>query len=136
MRNVNHKNNTPVAGEHLCMRCSWGQCIMGYRESDCMVICTNCQPNVTVPFPVMECSGFHDKHRPDWEQMEKLAIDIQPVRISTRTAGFGAAREAAPMAAPQEDGVDAEDEAAFVRWVITNLAEKGPAGGGGRGYIW
>lgn len=135
MRNVSHKNSLPAGSEYLCRRCSWGQCIMGYRESDCMVICTNCQPNVTVPFPVMECSGFHDKHRPNWSQMQKLAIDIQPVRLSARTAGFSAASETASAATPQQD-TDREDEAAFVRWIITSLAEKDPGRCGGRGYIW
>lgn len=35
-------------------------------------------PNIVVPFVIYECSGFYDKNRPDWEQMEKLAITVAP----------------------------------------------------------
>ena len=90
MGKLNVKNGTPIGNAHLCKNCSWGQFMIGYRESDVRAICTNTNPNIVVPFTMYECSEFSDKHKPDWEQMEKLAISIQPVRISTRTAGFSA----------------------------------------------
>jgi hypothetical protein len=90
------KNGTPVGNVHLCRACSWGQFMTGYRESDMLVICTNTSPNIVVPFTMLECSGFSDKYRPDWQQMEKLAIDIQPVRISQKTAGFSTANPHGP----------------------------------------
>ncbi len=136
MRKVNLKDGTPAGQEYLCMRCSWGQCITGHRESDRLVICTNSQPNMVVPFAVLGCTSFHDKHRPNWDQMRKLAIDIQPVRVSTRTTGFSRAAEAGPITMPHRDEEDEEDQAAFVRWLVTSLTEKHPAGGGSRGYIW
>ncbi|HVU48666.1 MAG TPA: hypothetical protein VHD85_21240, partial [Terracidiphilus sp.] len=61
-----------------------------------------------VPFVVLECTGFDDKFRPDWNQMQKLAIDIQPVRVSSRTKGFSSVTEARPVTVPIED----EDEEA------------------------
>jgi hypothetical protein len=88
MGKLHVKNGTPVGNTHLCNSCSWGQFITGYRDSDRLAICTNTSPNVVLPFTVYECTGFSDKHRPDWEQMKNLAIDIQPVRISSKTAGF------------------------------------------------
>ena len=82
------KNGTPVGNEHLCKSCTWGQFTIGYRESDALVICTNTNPNMRVPFVVQDCSGFQDKHRPDWNQMQKLAIEIRPARTLRKTPGF------------------------------------------------
>jgi hypothetical protein len=91
MGKLNVKNGTPVGSTHPCKNCSWGQFMIGYRESDVLAICTNSSPNIVVPFTMYECSEFSDKHKPNWEQMEKLAIDIQSVRVSSRTAGFSVA---------------------------------------------
>jgi hypothetical protein len=136
MRKANAKNGTPTSDQHLCLRCSWGQCMTGYRESDRRVICTNSQPNMLVPFPVQDCTSFHDKHRPDWRRMNKLAIDVQPLRISSRTTGFSVAADTRPLGMPNDDEDEEEDEAALVRWIITNFSEQNPAGDPGRGYIW
>ena len=81
MGKLNIKNGTPVGGEHLCMRCSWSQCITGYRESDRLVICNKTNPDMVVPFVVLECTSFDDKYRPNWQQMEKLAIDVTPAPL-------------------------------------------------------
>jgi len=42
---------------------------------------------LVVPFKVRECSNFTDKNRPTWEQMQDLAIEIQPVSF-VKAAGF------------------------------------------------
>lgn len=89
MGKVNVKNGTPVGSEHLCKRCTWGQFVRGYRDSDLLVICTNASPNFRVPFTVYDCSEFSDRHEPNWEQMNKLAIEVAPVRVSAPTKGFG-----------------------------------------------
>ena len=34
MRKVTVKNGTPVGNEHLCKRCTFGQSVTGYRQSD------------------------------------------------------------------------------------------------------
>jgi hypothetical protein len=89
----------------------------GYRESDLLVICTNTNPNIVVPFTMLECTEFSDKFRPDWQQMEKLAIDIQPVRVSAKTAGFSSNEILRPVkvvGAEKDDNED-KDEAALVR---------------------
>jgi hypothetical protein len=118
------KNGTPVGNEHLCKSCTWGQVTAGYRESDVLAICTNTNPNIKLPFTVHECSEFQDKSRPDWEQMEKLAIQIQPLRVSKKTRGFSVAETLRPekpeleVASEKEDPdfeyVDALAEAALV----------------------
>jgi len=114
MGKMNVKDGTPMGNEHLCSRCTWNQCMTGYRESDRLVICTNTNPNMVIPFTVMECTGFSDKHRPDWEQMEKLAIHVGSARVSRRTAGFSSAVEARPLAVPEvADDEDEENEAAL-----------------------
>jgi hypothetical protein len=89
MGKLNVKNGTPVGIEHRCKSCSWGQYTTGYRESEVMVFCTNTSPNFRVLFPIHECSEYYDRHRPGYEEMKKLAIDIQPVRVSKKTRGFG-----------------------------------------------
>lgn len=76
MGKLNVKNGTPVGSEHKCRGCVHGQFTVGYRDSDYLVICTNVNPNQVVAFPVYECTEFWDRHRPDWEQMEKLALDF------------------------------------------------------------
>jgi hypothetical protein len=114
MSKVNVKNGTPVGNTHLCDSCHWGQFITGYRESDRMAICTNTSPNIVLPFTVYACSSYSDKHKPDWEQMKKLAIDIRPVRVSKKTAGFSTTIAPRPVAVPAEDE-DNEDEAAIAR---------------------
>jgi hypothetical protein len=110
MGKMNVKNGTPVGNAHLCMNCSWGQCMTGYRESDRLVICNKTSPDFIVPFTMLECTGFEDKHRPDWRTMEKLAIHIRPVRVSSPTSGFSVAAEPRPLTKVEVD--EDEDEVA------------------------
>jgi hypothetical protein len=49
----------------------------------------NTNPNIVVPFTVFDCSEFSDKRKPTWDEMEKLAIAVEPVRTSAKTQGFG-----------------------------------------------
>ena len=89
MSKLTVKNGTPVGNAHLCKSCNWGQVVAGYRESDLLVICMNTNPNIVVPFTVFDCSEFSDKRKPTWDEMEKLAIAVEPVRVSAKTRGFG-----------------------------------------------
>lgn len=114
MGKLNVKNGTPVGNTPLCINCSWGQCITGFRESDRLVICNKTSPNLIVPFTVLECTSFEDKHRPDWRQMQNLAIEIQPVRVSARTAGFSPLVDTSRVAEADDDDCS-EDEAAIAR---------------------
>ena len=107
MGKLNVKNGTPVGCEPLCKRCTWGQSMVGYRDSDRLVLCTNVMPNLSVPFPVHECSEFNDRHKPSLEQMSKLALRVGPTRLSARTRGFQAVTTLRPVRVKEE-----EDEAA------------------------
>ena len=71
------------------------------------VICTNVNPNLKVPFTVHDCSAFSDKHRPTWEQMDKLAIEFSPLRVSAPTRGFATVTTIQPVRVDED-----EDEAA------------------------
>lgn len=115
MGKLNIKNGTPVGSENLCRRCSCAQVTTGYRESDLLVVCTNTNPNIVVPFVVRDCTEFTDKRKPDWEQMQKLAINIQPVRVSTKTKGFSVAVPIVPSEDSDEGADELEDEVASVR---------------------
>ena len=110
MGKMNVKNGTPVGNEHLCKRCNWGQVVAGYRESDLLVICMNTNPNSVVPFTVFDCSEFSDKRKPTWDEMEKLAIAVDPVRVSAKTRGFYAVTTIQPARDDDED----QNEAARV----------------------
>lgn len=97
MGKVNLKNGTPVGNAHLCRNCTSGQIVSGYRESDLLVICTNVSPNLVVPFTVLECSGFSDRNRPTFEQMNRLAIRVNSAPLSARTRGFQAVTRVQPV---------------------------------------
>lgn len=112
MVNVKVKNGTPLAGPHLCRHCSLGQVVTGYRETDLFVICTNSRPNHLVPFPVRECTEYQDRNRPDWEQMEKLAIDLTEEMKRKPTPGFrGAGFASVPVVVENEDEDELEEVA-------------------------
>ena len=98
-----------MGNAHLCLRCTWAQAMTGYRESDRLVICNKTYPDMVVPFVMLDCTGFDDKHRPSWKQMEKLAIRVPARPVSARTKGFAAVAEACPAAA-EEKGKDAGEE--------------------------
>ena len=110
MGKLNVRNGTPVGNEHLCKNCDWGLFMTGYRESDVLVFCTNARPNFRVPFVVHECSEYQDKTQPDWEQMEKLAIQIEPMRLSKKTRGFHATETLRPEEPDYEPAFEGEDE--------------------------
>ena len=104
MGKLNLKNGTPVGNQHLCKGCNHGQFMTGYRESDVLAFCGNLYPAFRLPFVVHECSDFEDRQKPDWEQMEKLAIDVAPAPM--KPVGFKVGigfREAAIVIRDDED---------------------------------
>jgi len=80
------KNGTPVGSVSLCRTCTSAQIMTGYRESELITICDNVHPNLVVPFNIYECTGYYDKNRPSWKQMQDLAIDIVPATL--KPVGF------------------------------------------------
>jgi hypothetical protein len=132
-----NQNTTPRVGHgHLCVRCSWGQSMTGYRESDHLVICTYSNLNLTVPFPILNCTSFEDRCRPSWMEMQRLAIDLRRMQVTTRTVGFGRTREARPSVRHRQDPDTTEDEAALFRWLAESLAEDPSSDPVRGGYIW
>ena len=79
------KNGTPVTSDPLCHSCKWVHMQRGFRESEELVFC-NYNDIRVVPFPVRECSDYRNRTHPDWEQMEKLALPIEPP--TNKPAGF------------------------------------------------
>jgi len=80
------KNGTAVGTESLCKTCSFAIVFTGYRESEQMSMCTRVHPNIVLPFTVNTCSGYYDKNRPSYQQMQKLAIDVTPAPL--KPVGF------------------------------------------------
>ncbi len=103
MGKINIRNGTPVGSASVCETCTWAHIIRGFRESEMLVFCECVNPNILVPFKVSECSAHSDKNRPNWEQMEKLAIDVRPA-ASMKPAGFRV------VALPSGASADENDE--------------------------
>ncbi len=100
MGNTVVKNGTPVGSASLCRTCTRALILSGYRESEMLTMCTYPEPNMAVPFVVYECTGYYDKNRPSWQQMQKLALDVtpsplKPVGFKT-AAGFTTVGQAHP----------------------------------------
>lgn len=72
------KGGTPAGSVSLCKTCTSAHIMTGFRESEMVTLCTEVHPNIVLPFQVYECTGYYDKNRPDWKQMEKLAIHVSP----------------------------------------------------------
>jgi hypothetical protein len=104
-------NGTPVGDTHLCKHCNWGQYMTGYRETEVLVICTNSNPARAVPFVVHQCTEYQDRNRPDFDQMEKLAINFHVNGHRNPTPGFrGSGFATVPVIVDDED--EGEDEVA------------------------
>ncbi len=86
MGNLYVKNGTPIGSVSLCLSCSNGHTIEGYRESEAIQICTY-DRSMTIPFRVKSCSNHHDKNKPTWLQMQKLAIPVD-ARRTFKPVGF------------------------------------------------
>jgi hypothetical protein len=80
------KNGTPIGSESLCKTCSSALVFTGYRESEQMSMCTWVHPNIVLPFTVNTCTGYYDKNRPTYKQMQDLAIDVTPAPL--KPVGF------------------------------------------------
>lgn len=81
------KGGTPVGSDSLCRTCASAQIMSGFRESELVTICDNVHPNIVVPFNIHECTGYYDKNRPSWDDMKKLAINVEP-RSTFKPVGF------------------------------------------------
>ena len=84
----------------------------GYRESEMVTMCSGIHPNIVVPFRIYECTGYHDKNKPTWQQMQKLAIHVsagnpKPVGFKVGV-GFLDTRKVVP-AEDDEDEMDDDD---------------------------
>jgi hypothetical protein len=109
------KGGTPVGSESLCRSCTYAHTMTGYRESELITVCTNVGPNIVVPFQIYECTGYYDKNRPDWQQMQKLAINVSDAPLKPLgfkvSAGF----------MPESDEENDEDKAAILKNVRGRL---------------
>ena len=102
------KGGTPVGSDSLCRTCTSAHIMVGYRESERLTMCNDVHPNIIVPFTIYECSGYYDKNRPSWEQMEKLAIDVTPAPM--KPVGFKVGVGFHEKAVPREVAVPADDD--------------------------
>jgi hypothetical protein len=87
------KGGTPIGSDSLCRTCSNAQVMTGYRESEMVTMCDAVHPNIVVPFRIYDCNRYHDRNKPTWQQMQKLAIRVsadKPKPLGFKVgAGFG-----------------------------------------------
>jgi hypothetical protein len=95
------KGGTPLGSESLCRTCSSAHIMTGYRESERITICNDVHPNIVVPFIIYECSGYYDKNRPTWDQMEELAIDVSTAPMKPVGFKVGVGFREAAVAKPE-----------------------------------
>lgn len=96
MRTITIKGGTPQHGDALCRTCYWAHIQKGFRESEELLHCCFSQFR-RVPFPVAECTDYNDKTVPNRQEMERIALSIDPSRARKpagfTTAGFVGDRE-------------------------------------------
>lgn len=71
-------------------------------------MCDHVYPAIVVPFRIYECSGYYDKNRPTWQQMEKLAIDVTPAPM--KPVGFKVGVGFHDTAVPRKVAEPADDD--------------------------
>jgi hypothetical protein len=104
------KGGTPIGSDSLCRTCSYAHIMAGYRESELITMCYRVDPNIVVPFLIYECTGYYDKNRPNWRQMEKLAIDVTPSPMKPVGFKVGVGFHEAAVPRTREDDFDEEDD--------------------------
>jgi hypothetical protein len=99
------KGGTPVGSASLCKTCSYALIMTGYRESEMITMCSDIHPNIVVPFLIYECTGYYDKNRPTWKQMEDLAIEVatSPMKPVGFKVGVGFHEAAVARIRDEED---------------------------------
>jgi hypothetical protein len=101
------RGGTPVGSASLCKTCSYAHIMTGYRESEMITMCNEVHPNIVVPFLIYECTSYYDRNRPNWKQMEDLAITVTPGPL--KPVGFKVGvgfHEAAVARIPDDDEDD------------------------------
>ncbi len=104
------KGGTPVGSESLCRTCSSAHIMTGYRESELVTICNDVHPNIVVPFTIYECSGYYDKNRPSWDDMQKFALHITNTKPRGFKVGAGFGEAATTKLVPGTGEEDEDDD--------------------------
>jgi hypothetical protein len=105
------KGGTPVGTTSLCKTCSYAHIMTGYRESELITVCCRVDPNVVAPFLIYECTGYYDKNRPSWLQMQKLALNLatDPIKPVGFKVGKGMVQQTT-IRTPAVDDDENEDD--------------------------
>ena len=105
MGNAYVRHGAPVGAMSLCATCSNSHIIEGFRESEVIALCTYIYDRpIAIQFRVKSCSNHHDKTRPSYRDMQKLAI---PVTTGTlKPVGFLVQREREQ----DDENTDSEDQ--------------------------
>ena len=81
------RNGALQSGESLCKTCLWVHMQTGFRESEELLHCSYDRLRL-IPFPVKTCTDYRNRTHPSWDQMEELALPIEP-KSTKPVRGFG-----------------------------------------------
>lgn len=87
---MNHRKvygGTPVGDGTLCESCTHAQIVQGHSRVERITICDYPFNPMQVPFRVLECTAYSDRRLLDFEEMEKIALDLTWVSVP-KPAGF------------------------------------------------
>jgi hypothetical protein len=87
---MNHRKvygGTPVGDGSLCESCVYAQIVQGHSKIERITICDYPFRPMRVPFRVCECTAYGDRRLPEFEEMEKIAVDLTWVSAK-KPAGF------------------------------------------------
>ena len=104
------KGGTPLGSESLCKTCTNAHIMTGYRESEMVTMCNGVHPNIVVPFNIYECTGYYDKNKPSYMQMQKLAIHVSPENAKPVGFKFGAGFGQTTVRVVEEDDDTCDEE--------------------------
>jgi hypothetical protein len=88
---LTRKKNTSLGNPNLCRSCAWAQFMTGYGDREKLAVCTHTNPNMVIPFAMLECTGFSDRNLQEagkivrTSEMTAFAIDTQSGRPTART---------------------------------------------------
>jgi hypothetical protein len=79
---------TPIGEESRCDTCIYVRMIKGYAQSERIVICDRAFDRpMQIPFKVAECSDYLDRRLPEFDELEKIALNIT-VERGRKVKGF------------------------------------------------
>ena len=100
---LTRNKSTPLGNPNLCRSCAWAQFMTGYGDRERLAVCTHTNPNMVIPFAMLECTAFSDRNRPEANQVRAASLDHRAGRPTPR-AGFAQVAPLRPARTTRSEG--------------------------------